>query len=219
LALIMSRWARRIVAGCEIVGGLAGTVSLFVELARLGFRPDAVLVSGYVLALFLLSLYAGVMLWRDKSVGYSASVIVQLIQFPKLVLPQFAFSMSFGFDLEVLRISHPNGLVGLGFHARFFERHLLWIGPQPGGGLLVGGFSLFSCITLWLLLTHLARGSSCRGHLSPNEEFREPSADALDNFKRLRDVMMKAKEEPDAAPGKVADEVTMAPTQANPPGT
>ena len=64
------------------------------------FRVDVyvILLAPIAIGIYLMSLVAGVLLWREHSAGRRASIIVQMIQLPKLVSPILIFMFSFGFD-------------------------------------------------------------------------------------------------------------------------
>lgn len=152
----VSRYWLRVVAVFEIVGGLSGLLSIAVEAVRAELWFGVTLSRLIPAALFLLSLVAGVQLWRNKRTGYWASIAVQIVQLPKLVTASFAFMMSFGFDVMVLRVpSSGSAGYGLVFNAAVPEYHL-WL---PGGlGVDAGvGFSIISCVNLRVLLKRLKR--------------------------------------------------------------
>ena len=95
------RWVRAI-AVLEIVGGVSGVPAVLIEI--LNQKPQsAILVMGFALiAIFLLSLFAGIQLWRNKRSGYTTSIMVQLIQFPKIVTGSLAFMIELRVDVWVM---------------------------------------------------------------------------------------------------------------------
>jgi hypothetical protein len=183
--------SRKVIAACEAIGGVAGALAVCVEMARAGFRTDTVVIGAIVLGLFILSLYAGIMLWRDKEAGYVTSIVVQFAQLPKIIGPKLAFAMSFGFDFMLVSVTHPNGLRGIGAHAQLPEQHTLFIGLRPPGGEpSVLGISVVSCVVLWLLRSRKRTDS----HSAIGETPKPPSGPLAD-FKRLREIIRQAKEE------------------------
>jgi len=182
----MNPWLRKAIAVCEMIGGIVGPVSVLSLMVVAKFRVDVVVMGVIVLSFFLLSLYAGVMLWRDRRSGYTASVFVQLIQLPKLMTTYLFFMMSFGFDFMVMSVVHPNGLHGLIANVRFGQSNDFFINPPPGGPLGFG-ISLVSCVSLWLL----RKG----GGIEPLRKGSTSSTDPIEEFKRLQETIKKAKEE------------------------
>ncbi len=103
----------------EVLGGIVGLVILGASVFGTG-HPNRVGLA--LLVLPLLSLGAGVLLFRGKAFGRSLSFLVQLLQVPHLMLKGFYF---FGFllaSLPVVRDSHGEFLlkwfVGAGAYFR-----------------------------------------------------------------------------------------------------
>ncbi|MGH9930446.1 MAG: hypothetical protein ACREA9_14640 [Pyrinomonadaceae bacterium] len=94
----MPKALRRLISGLELIGGVYGLVILAKQLPA--FRVDVyvILLAPIAIGIYLMSLVAGVLLWREHSAGRMASIIVQMIQLPKLVSPILIFMFSFGFD-------------------------------------------------------------------------------------------------------------------------
>ena len=146
---------RKTIALMQIVGGTLGFFSVGIEVIRWQFTGPTLAVAGILAAVFWLSLFAGLLLWQDLRIGYLASILVQLIQLPKLATVPFIFMMSFGVDAWVMSVVPPGkaGHVIL-FQPHLGEQHLLIVGPAPGVPLGLG-MSVVSCVTLILLLRSL----------------------------------------------------------------
>jgi hypothetical protein len=151
---------RRTIAAFEIVGGVAGPAIVVTELARIGFPPDATRLGAVLIAIYLLSLFAGVTLWLDRRCGYSASALVQLVQALKFAGPSFALMLSFGFDVALIHWTHPGppSVSVVSLNGRVGAHHALWLDPPTGSPVGVG-FSLVSVVALWFLAKGRARAT------------------------------------------------------------
>jgi len=101
--------------------------------------------------MYLLALMAGIMLWRNTRLGRILSLVVQLIQLPKIASTSITFLIGFGFDFAptIFATSGPSGY-GIGFNFIFGAEHRLLINnPSVPFGL---GFSLVSCVSIYILL-------------------------------------------------------------------
>src|SRR5262245_26314917 len=110
----MSKTWVRIISVSEIVGGVAGAGLVIWMLLAAPFNALALIFAPLPFSINILSLVAGVALWRGSSFGRKASIVVQAIQLPKIVSPLIIFMFSFGFDLWV-QILLTEGLSNLGF--------------------------------------------------------------------------------------------------------
>ena len=147
----------KVIAVQEIVGGAVAPFMfsfMLIELARAGFPVDKLAPSVVVISLYLLAIFAGVMLWRDRPIGYAASVVVQLAQLFKVATPQFAFIIGFGGDLAIVSVVHQDA-TGRQLRVLTFHSHA---GPQavvefsrPPLAPQVFGVSVISCIALVVL--------------------------------------------------------------------
>ncbi len=143
----------------EFLGGLSGPflgVGLLIGWVQTGVTVEQLVAFGIAVTIYLLAIFAGVMLWRDRRVGYVTSAIVQFVQLIKIAAPQFAFLFGFGVDLSVVSATHP-GAGGRPVRALVYATH---IGPQSGiefsrppGATQVFGVSIIACISLTVLRT------------------------------------------------------------------
>jgi hypothetical protein len=97
---------RKAIAGSEIVGG--GAVVLLTLLAA---RHQAV-PAWYVVtleSLAVLSIAAGIWLWRDEERGWRLSRLLQGLQVIQLVTPAFSFALVVGIQLLLFISPHRAG--------------------------------------------------------------------------------------------------------------
>ena len=153
----MSRASRRLISGLEVVGGVFGVFTFAKHLP--GYRLDAylLLLAPIVIGIFLMSLIAGVLLWRNHRAGRMASIIVQVIQLPKIVSPLLTFLFSFGLDCyPYLQVNKGRVLhAGVGFKLGAFYNLYL---NNPGIPFSVG-ISIPAIVFLIVLLRHKAAGT------------------------------------------------------------
>ncbi len=124
---------------------------LWFQLRSVYLSAPVVMLAGILVAVYILSAVAGILLWRGSSVGRILSIVIQLVQLPKLASTKLAFMMSFGFDFSFMIVSShgPSGY-GLGFNAKIGADHMLFIG-NPNISFSVG-ISLVSCVFLYKLM-------------------------------------------------------------------
>jgi hypothetical protein len=164
-------FVRKAIALMEIVGGVTGFLWVGVEVIQRRIVGVELVLGGIVAAIFLLSLFSGLLLWQDLRTGYGASIVIQLLQLPKILAVQFTFVLSFGFDAWVMLIMLPDRH-GFDFRLQpggFYYLHL----ARPPGAPLGLGISIVSCVTLVLLLRNKQRRS-------PSQT--EPIAEQVENI-------------------------------------
>lgn len=145
----MGTW-RRIIAGLQIVGGIFGIIFIALELNSTQINAASLLIAILVLLIYVLSLVAGVLLWREHRWGRPASIIVQAIQLPKLLSPILIFNICFGLDIYPYLMVTNYGFFGVGFELKVLAFYQLHLGvPIPGVGL---GLSIPACIFLTVLI-------------------------------------------------------------------
>jgi hypothetical protein len=144
----MSQLLRKTIAIPEIVGGVFGCLSVGFEFAQSDFRLIECVTAGFLGLCFLLALFAGVMLWRNRRIGRTTSIIAQFIQLPKIVSGELTFMLSYGLDASVLVMHVPNGM-RIAFDVKVGAHYLLTSAHGLPSGL---GVSLMSCVTIYLLM-------------------------------------------------------------------
>ena len=145
----MGTW-RRVIAGLQIVGGIFGIGFIALELSYIRVNAATLLIAIIVLLIYVFSLVAGVLLWRDHRWGRPASIIVQAIQLPKLLSPILIFNICLGLDIYPYLMLGNHGLFRIGFELKALAFYQLHLGvPIPGVGL---GVSIPACIFLTMLI-------------------------------------------------------------------
>src|SRR5215510_2580174 len=147
---MLKTWVR-IISVLEIVGGVFGIGDVIWVLLATPFNALTIIFAPLPISIYILSLVAGVALWRDNSFGRKASIVVQAIQLPKIVSPLIIFMFSFGFDLWV-HILLTREFSNLGFEFKFLAFNQFFFNVQDAPFGL--GVSITACIFLTMLLRH-----------------------------------------------------------------
>jgi len=141
----------KIIAVLEIIGGIFGFLIIAWVLVSMPFDPTALVLAPIVFLIYGLSLFAGIALLRDRRYGRTASIVVQCIQIPKIFSPALIFMFSFGFDVWVHFLLHPN-FTTAGVEIKLGAFNQLFISvPDAPLGL---GISLVGPVFLALLLKY-----------------------------------------------------------------
>ena len=141
----------KIIAVLEIIGGISGFLIVAWILVSMPFEPIVLILAPIVFLIYALSLFAGVALWRERKYGRTASIVVQCIQIPKIFSPVLVFVFSFGFDVWVHYLLHPN-FTTAGVEIKLAAFNQLFINvPGAPFGL---GISIVGCVWLALLLMY-----------------------------------------------------------------
>jgi hypothetical protein len=147
----MSKTWVRIISVLEIVGGVVGIGFVIWALLATPFNAWTLIIAPIAISIYILSLVAGVALWRGNSFGRKASIVVQAIQLPKIISPLVIFMFSVGFDLWV-QFLLTRGFSNLGFEFRFLAFSQIFFNVQDAPFGL--GVSITACIFLAMLLRH-----------------------------------------------------------------
>jgi hypothetical protein len=196
---LVSGWARKTIAACEILGGAFGLIWLGSELMRRPTQGPGLLLAGVVAALFLLSLCAGLLLWQNLRAGYAASIVVQLTQLGKVLSPQFAFMMSYGFDVAPMIVAArgPPPRTGIRCDVRLTAHYLLRVDdPSIPEGM---GLSIISCVALRFLLrgSNPGRNTTAPGTEPDNAGIEnDNSQDPISQLRRRMDAVTRARQRP-----------------------
>ena len=141
----------RIIAVLEIVGGVTG-LGFFGWLLLTGSWTIASLLFGVLItAIDILAIVGGVALWRGTPFGRKASILIQLIQIPKIISPTIIFLFSFGFDLWIHFLT-GNELSTIGFQTAVFASTQFFLNV-PGAPTGIG-VSITGIVFLLVLLKH-----------------------------------------------------------------
>jgi hypothetical protein len=155
----MSKASRRLISGIEVIGGVFGLFILANQFPSFRLDLHVVMLAPIATAVFLLSVVAGVLLWREHPAGRAASIVVQAIQLPKLVSPLLIFLFSFGFDFyPYVQVAGGDPKVGVDFKlAPFYNLYL----NTPGTPIAIG-ISIPAIVFLIVLFGYKPVGSEER---------------------------------------------------------
>lgn len=122
----MSKALRRLISGLEVIGGVGGLIILAKQFPAFRFEISVILLAPIAIGVYLMSLVAGLLLWREHRAGRVASIIVQAIQLPKLVSPLLIFMFSFGFDFYPF-VAVARGVSRVQVEVKFFAFYNLYL--------------------------------------------------------------------------------------------
>lgn len=94
----------KIIAALEVVGGILGLIGVAIKSWQGGFTSPVLASASVGSVVFGLATFAGVQLWRNRSIGYTTSAVVQCAQLIKIAAPGFAFAICLSADFSVLWI-------------------------------------------------------------------------------------------------------------------
>ncbi len=138
----------KVIAALEMVGGAVGLLFIVFVAVESRFSFGVMVVAPLVATIFTLSFLAGVLLWKQKEAGRKASILVQLIQLPKLASPTFTFMFSFGLDFFPMLVElGDRGAIGL--QLRFLSDGQLFFFTE--GTPFSLGFSISAVVAIFLL--------------------------------------------------------------------
>ena len=165
-------WIKAI-AILEMVGGVVGILFCIYGSVASGFAFNVMVVIPVSFGIFILSLIAGIYLWKGREFGRKASIVVQFIQLPKFASPAFTFMFSFGFDLFA-HLTLSNGFSNLGIQFRFLADGQLFLMTE--GTPILLGISIPAIIALIKLQNYRVEETMLtdeQGPPSPDEYFKE----------------------------------------------
>lgn len=146
----MKIWIK-LISILEIIGGLFGIgFMVWVILTNLD-KSFAIVIALASIAIFTLSLVAGITLWLGSKFGRYASIIVQLTQLVKIISPPIIFKFSFGLDIWV-HILRSAGGTDAGFNFAVLAASEVFFDTSIAATGF--GISIISCIFLLILLSH-----------------------------------------------------------------
>jgi hypothetical protein len=147
----------RIIASLEILGGVVGIGLLMLQVMREPLNRYLFSINIVILSIYALSSISGISLWREQPYSYILSILTQLIQLPKIILPSIIFFFSFGIDIYIYYATSYQ-LSNLGLDFKLGAAHQLSFGEANGTvalGLSIPALSFL----LILLLAQLKRRS------------------------------------------------------------
>lgn len=159
----MSKAWMRIISVLEMIGGAVGVGLVIWWLLATPVNAFTVAIAPIPISIYIFSFVAGVSLWRGSSFGRKASIVVQVIQLPKVVSPFIIFMFSFGLDLWVHTL-FAEGFSTVGFEFRALAFHQFFINVQAPVGI---GVSLTAVISLVMLIRYKPEGTQEVAMLPP----------------------------------------------------
>lgn len=166
----------KVIAAVEMFGGISGFLLCLWVLMT--YEPSLFSIIVFIPLLFnLLSIIAGLNLWKEKPLGRKLSLIIQIIQLPKIVSPLIIMMFGFGPDLWI-HILANNGSANLGFQFQVFGFFQLYfnVATAPTGV----GISVTSLIFLAVLKKYnpLDKRHSTEPPLPPDFDYSRQFNDA-----------------------------------------
>ncbi len=148
----MKRNWRKAIALIEIIGGLSGIgLTFYVMINTEADVFTKLLFGGLAFAPFLISIVAGLLLWRNHAAGAVLSMIVQAVQVPKFSFPGVMYLFYSGVDAgTLLTWPGPGQEVRLHFAVNFGGNVRRHIGEHEDGLLL--GLNIFALFAFFYLL-------------------------------------------------------------------
>lgn len=156
----------KVIAACEVIGGGAALANAVPDLGPLlrGTASPMVLAGACCLvALLVLSVVAGLLLWRMHGLGLPLSALVQALQVPYFFLPPWAYHMDLGLYYLVM-VDLPSLFVSIVVRIGGLESVL---GSGDSTRTIIG-INLFALGMLVSLLRAMARERQWRS-LGPRE--------------------------------------------------
>ena len=166
----MKVWIK-IISVLHIIGGIFGIAFMgWLVLTNLA-NTFIIMIAIIGVGIYTLSLVAGISLWRGRTFGRTASIIVQAIQLLKIISPSIIFTFSFGLDIWV-HFLLAGDLSNVGLNFRFLAYNELYFNVQdaPSGF----GISIISCVFLPILISY-------RPHTTVEEALPPPPPVEWDN--------------------------------------
>lgn len=147
----MNKFWLRTISLLEIIGGTCGLLFVLIGPVFQNVLAGFYTVVPFFIAINILSLAAGIYLWKGTNFGRNTSIVVQFIQLPKIVSSYLVFSFSFGFDVFLQIIAYQDSLIpGVQFRLLTDDQLFILMDPSYGGF----GISIVSIIFLFKLFTY-----------------------------------------------------------------
>ena len=148
----MSNFWIKFISILEIVGGISGILFAIYLLIVSQHNLYSFLLYPIVFAICILCLSAGALLSRKKELGRKLSIVIQIIQIPKLVSVPLTFTISFGLDIyPYISVIGKTSKAGVDIKFLAFYQFLISLQNAPFGV----GVSITSIIFLIILLRGL----------------------------------------------------------------
>ncbi len=156
----------KVIAALEILGGGTGLVVGIL----LPFLNSSLDLSPAIVALdilFLLSIIAGVAVWRNREFGFHLSLILFLVQIPQFALGGISFQLISGFSITPMLYFTPRGM-GVELAPLMGPGGEVLIGSAYNPDLVFIGINLYAVVVSYLLAARLV-GQIKQGVFAPPE--------------------------------------------------
>lgn len=152
----MNHILRKIIAASQGIGAVLVACFMAYELIYTVFHPVLLFLAGYLFAACALGIYAGLLLWRDRRLGYLLSIVAQAVQVPLLVSSAVSYALIFGFGSWIyFTLSGDGWDAGIDF--RLGELHQFYIlGEGLPVSIGVNLVALYFAVILWRALRALS---------------------------------------------------------------
>ena len=151
----MNRLILQLIAVLEIVGGIWGLSIMLYRMANVLDNFKFLLFILLYMVPFILSLCAGILLWKQKSIGLTLSLVLQLLQVPYFAFAGLYYSFISGV-LVGIRISFLEGLTHYNFNFLFGGYCQIQTGLPIGISAI--GINIFALVVFGFLLLNRVKG-------------------------------------------------------------
>ena len=163
----------RIIAALEIIGGFFGLLFVIQQASVTILNSYLLVLFCIVSVIYALSIFGGYGLWNRRPYGRSLSIIIQIIQVPKIVSRWLVLMFSFGIDAYPY-LTFSSESVGVGFDVKLLAFYQILMNTKME--LWGVGVSIPACISLLILIQ-----SKPYGHVyKPDEPVRSAEIERQD---------------------------------------
>jgi len=128
----------KIIAAYEIIGGIIGIVIASYIVASMHTVPAVIVIVVFFVLLFLLSTYAGTLLWKKDIRGIDLSIIAQIPQIFQITIPgilTYRFISGLSFPL-IFEFDQARGSSSFDFSLGLLSSFNFQLGPEKDVSLL-----------------------------------------------------------------------------------
>ncbi len=157
----MNRLLLRFIAILEIIGGIWGLSIMIYRMANVLDNFKFLLFLLIYLVPFIISIIAGILLFRQKTAGLNLSLIIQLLQIPYFALAGLYYSFISGV-LAGIRISLVEGMTHFSFNFLFGGYCQIQTGlPNE---ISAFGINMFAVVMFSFLLLNKLQGKEVKNY-------------------------------------------------------
>jgi hypothetical protein len=151
-----TKYLLKLIAILEIVGSLFGFYILYSVFGSATYDESTfllyVLLFSALFAVTVLALTAGILLWRERRIGFALSVLVQAVQIPILTSAIFQIQLMFG--VGIWAYARVDGQFKIGMHMDVGAQE--YLGWRPGSPFSFG-VNLVAIYFFYVLLRAMAQ--------------------------------------------------------------